>query len=63
MEGDCVLEPTVCCQQDSGAHGGEEVHELEADVGQVKRLGRVGEVDCRVHGSSSKCPKRNYAGE
>src|SRR5690242_7996428 len=27
-----------------------EVHELEADVGEVERLGGVGEVNCGVHG-------------
>ena len=38
----------VVAMNERGDVGGK-VHELEADVGEVKGLGGVGEVDCCVH--------------
>ena len=53
VEGDCVFQtagPQSVGDSDAREAG---VHELEADVGKVERLGDVGEVDGSVHGGSA----------
>ena len=63
VESDCVFQtagPRSVGDSDAREAG---VHELEADVGKVERLGGVGEVNGSVHGRETAGAARGYMSE